>query len=94
MKIKNILKWFRLNSWKANFEKFQFMMLGDKTRHEHIIKTKKTWVQSNDAVTLLGVIIDKNLTFKKHIEISHNKKPLKYWVMLLIQLCTFKIDLL
>ena len=70
------------------------MMLGDKTRHEHIIKTKNTWVQSNDAVTLLGVIIDKNLTFKKHIEISDYKKTLKYWVMLLIQLCTFKMDLL
>ena len=50
-------------------------MFGDKTRHEHIIKTKKTWVQSNDAVTLLGVIIDKNLTFKKHRNFSQQKTP-------------------
>ena len=33
--MKNILKWFRLNPLKANPEKFQFMILGDKTCYEH-----------------------------------------------------------
>ena len=50
------LKWFRLNALKVNPGKFQFMIPGD-----------KTCVQSND-LTLLGVMIDKNLTFKKHID--------------------------
>ena len=36
--MKNILKWFRLNSLKANPEKFQFMILGDRTCYKHIIK--------------------------------------------------------
>ena len=33
--MKNILKWFMLNPLKANPEKFQFMILGDKTCYEH-----------------------------------------------------------
>ena len=29
--MKTMLKWFRLNSLKANLKKFQFIILGDKT---------------------------------------------------------------
>ena len=36
--VKNILKRFRLNSLKANPEKFQFMILGDRTCYKHVIK--------------------------------------------------------
>ena len=61
--MKNILKWFRLNSLKANPGKFQFMILGDKTCYKHILKINLTCVQSSDDVTLLGVMIDKNLNF-------------------------------
>ena len=50
---------------KANPGKFQFMILGDKTCYKHILKINSTCVQSSDDVTLLGVMIDKNLTFKK-----------------------------
>ena len=64
--MKNILKWFRLNSGKANPEKFQFMILGDKTCYKHILTINLTSVQSSDDVTLLDVMVDKNLTFKKH----------------------------
>ena len=63
--MKNVLKWFMLNSLKANSGKFQFMILGDKTCYKHILKINSTCVQSSDDVTLL--MIDKNLTFKKHI---------------------------
>ena len=44
------------------------MILGDRICYEHILKTNLTCVQSSDDVTLLGVIMDKNLTFKKHID--------------------------
>ena len=64
--MKNILKWFRLNSVKANPEKFQCMILGDKTCYKHILTINLTSVQSSDDITLLGVMIDKNLTFKIH----------------------------
>ena len=64
--MKNLLKWFRLNSLKANPGKFQFMIIGDKTCYKHILKIDSTCVQSSDNVTLLGVIIDMNLTFKTY----------------------------
>ena len=44
------------------------MILGDKTCYKHILKINLTCVQSSDDVTLLGVMTDKNLTFKKHID--------------------------
>ena len=43
------------------------MILGDKTCYKHILKTNSTCVQPSDDVTLLGVMPDKNLTFKKHV---------------------------
>ena len=42
--MKNILKWFRLNSLKVNPGKFQFMILGDKTCYERILKITLTCV--------------------------------------------------
>ena len=36
--MKDILKWFRLNSLKSNPGKFQFMILADKTCYKHILK--------------------------------------------------------
>ena len=44
------------------------MIVGDKTCYKYILKINLTCVQSRDDVTLLGVMIDKNLTFKKHID--------------------------
>ena len=44
------------------------MVLGDKTCYKHILKINSTCVQSSDDATLLGVMIDKNLTFKKHVD--------------------------
>ena len=62
--MKNILNWFRSNSSKTIPGKFQFMILGDETCYKHILKNNLTCVQSSDDAILLGVIIDKNLTFK------------------------------
>ena len=44
------------------------MIVGDKTCYEHILKINLTFVQSCDKVILLGVVIDKSLDFKKHID--------------------------
>ena len=57
-----------LNFLKGNLGKFQFMILGDKTCYENILNINLTCVQSSDGVTLLGVKIDKKLTFKKQID--------------------------
>ena len=62
------LKWFRLKYLKANPGKFQYMILGNKTCFKHILKINSACGQSSDDVTLLGVTIENNLTFKKHID--------------------------
>ena len=54
------------------------MIFGDKTCYKHILKINSTSVQSSDDVTLLGVMIDKNLTFKKHIDNLVRKAQYKY----------------
>ena len=45
--MKTTLKWFRLNSLKANPGEFEFMILGDKTCYEDIIKINLICVQPN-----------------------------------------------
>ena len=65
---KSILNWFRLNSLKANPGKFQFMILGDKSHHKHELKINSIKVEASDDVLLLGITIDKKLTFKQHVE--------------------------
>ena len=62
--MKNVLTWFMLSSLKANPEKFQFMILGDKTCYKHILKINLNRVRSSNNVTLLGVMNDMNLTLK------------------------------
>ena len=66
--MKNILKQFSLNSWKANPGKYQFIIISDKACYEHILKIYLTCVQSNHDVTPLGLLIDKSLFFKKYID--------------------------
>ena len=62
--MKNTLKWFSLHSLKVNPVKFQFMILGDKTCYEHILKISLTFVQSSDDKILLGITVNKSLTSK------------------------------
>ena len=53
---------------KANPGKFQFMILGDKSHHKHELKINSIKVEASDDVLLLGITIDKKLTFKQHVE--------------------------
>ena len=65
---KVLLNWFRLNSSKVNPGKFQFMILEDKSHHILILKINSIKVEASDDVLLLGITIDKKLTFKQHTE--------------------------
>ena len=58
------LNWFRLNSLKDNPGKFQIMILGDKSQYRHIFKINSIKIEATDDVLLLGLTIDKKLTFK------------------------------
>ena len=70
-----------LNSLKANPRKFQFMILGDKICYKHILKINSICVQFSDDVTLFGVMIDKNLTFKKHVSNLVRKAQYKLYAL-------------
>ena len=72
---------------KVNPGKFQFMILQDKSHHILILKINSIKVEASD-VLLLGIAIDKKLTFKQHTEnlcrkpqyklhaLRHVRKPL------------------
>ena len=62
-----VMKWFKINSLKANPGKFQFMILGNTDERSFNIHINTVKIKNSNEVTLLGIKIDKNLTFKKHI---------------------------
>ena len=57
--IKIILKWFRINSLKANPEKFQFMILGKRQFNKVKLKVNSIVINESDTVELPGITIDK-----------------------------------
>ena len=60
------LKWFKINSLKANPAKFQFVILGKKNHLKYSQKIGSITVKESDEVELLGITIDKVLNFRKH----------------------------
>ena len=44
------------------------MILGDKFHHKHKLKINSIKVEASNDVLLLGITIDKKLTFKQHVE--------------------------
>ena len=69
--MQNILKWFKVNSMKPNPKKFQFMVLGKSTRQSIMLNINNIKIRESSSVTLLGLTIDNQLTFKDHINICH-----------------------
>ena len=63
-----MLDWFKFNSLKANPDKFQFMILGANKNKSFSINIRGINIPSKNEVTLLGITIDHELKFKKHIE--------------------------
>ena len=61
------MDWFKINSLKANPGKFQFMVVGaNKNDCFNLNETGKVILSSSE-VKLLGITIDYELKFKKHI---------------------------
>ena len=75
---KSILNWFRLSSLKGSPGKFQFMIPGDNSHHRHMLKINSIKVEASDDVLLLGIRINKKLTFKQHIENICRKAQYKF----------------
>ena len=61
---------------KANPDKFQFIILGNKGSHKLQIRDITT--KSISSVTLLGITIDSKLDFKEHINNTIKKYIINY----------------
>ena len=74
--MENILMWFNNNQMVANPSKIQYMILVMGNNKDSIIIGNNTLKASN-TVTLLGITIDKKLTFNEHIgnicKLANNK---------------------
>ena len=55
-----VLNWFKVNSSKANPQKFQFMDLGWKRIFQSKWEIEDTYIFSKDKVVLLGISINDN----------------------------------
>ena len=65
--VKNVLTWFKINSMKANPEKFQFMIL-TKTRHPvYDLLIDLNVIKDSADVKMLGLIVDNKLSYEKYI---------------------------
>ena len=62
-----MLLWFKTDSLKANSGEFQSMVLENKEKRSFDIYINNVKIKNLNKVTLLGIKIDKILTFKKHI---------------------------
>ena len=63
----NVLKWFKVNSIKANPKKLQFMILVKGTRQAIVLNINNIKIKDSQNVELLDLTIDNRLTFKDHI---------------------------
>ena len=65
---RNVLDWFKINSIKTNLGKFQFIVLGVKNIAPFRLFVNGQIIPCSNEVKLLGITIDNELKFKKHIE--------------------------
>ena len=63
-----LLYWFKINSMKANPEKFQFMILSIKFYQPQKLSVNTFTINESDEVELIGLTIDKVLNFSKHTD--------------------------
>ena len=62
------IEWFNSNDMKDTLDKFQFMMLSSSSLAPvELLLDSSTYITSQDCVKVLGIIIDKQLTFNEHI---------------------------
>ena len=69
-----LLYWFKINSMKANPEKFQFMILSKKSYQPQKLSVNTFTINESDEVELLGLTIDKELRrIRKYLSLEKAK---------------------
>ena len=79
--LESVLSWFQANSLKANPSKFRFMILGDKQNTSLVLNSNGKKINNSRKTKLLGIVIDNQLKFKKHIEKLSKKASFKLHVL-------------
>ena len=69
-----LLYWFKINSMKANPEKFQFMILSKKSYQPQKLSVNTFTTDESDEVELLGLTTDKELVSKLQNSCSKTNK--------------------
>ena len=75
------MDWFKINSLKANPGKFQFMVLGANKNDCFNLNVAAQVIPSSSEVKLLGIAIDDELKFTKHINELCRKASYKLHVL-------------
>ena len=76
-----MLDWFKINSLKTNPGKFQLAVLGVKKILPFRLNVNGKIIPCSNEVKLLGITIDDQLKFKKHIEDLYKKASYKLHVL-------------
>ena len=74
--MQNVCEWFVYNSLKANPDKFQFIILGNKGSRK--LRIGDITIKSDSSVTLLVITIDSKLNFKEHVNNIVKKHIINY----------------
>ena len=65
--LSNVLDWFKINFFKANPGKFQFIVLNANKNDCFNLNVARKVIPSSSEAKLLGITIDNELKFKNHI---------------------------
>jgi hypothetical protein len=77
-----LVKWFNNKMMKANVDKFQFLLLTPKDSNETaVVSINNIVLNSQEEAKLLGVLIDRNLSFNKHVMEKCKKANAKLQVL-------------
>ena len=81
----SVLNWFRFNEMVPNQGKCHLMVADINHTHydsKSFIYLENAFLESEEVVKLLGIFIDKNLTFEKHINSILKKANNKFYALL------------
>ena len=81
------MQWLKDNEMAANPSKFQLMFLSKYKNIEKSMSFDGKTIKSSDTVELLGITLDKNINFKRHIQNICRKANNKTKAFLLIRKC-------
>ena len=71
--LSTLLHWFYANGMVANPDKFQLTFLGLNEKHKLTLNTEGVKISSTKNVKLLGIEIDNQLRFNKHLKTQCDK---------------------